>query len=193
MFRALRVWWLAVLLPATSACGNGTSEASQMPVRIDVVATPPLLRCPQEAQAPIPNGTAMDAVDCVPVGPTAGAASMWPEAPMGTTFRMPVRYVSPGAPAGGDGSQTMPFATSPRRSPPSPGPAAPSPSPAANTRSPRRSPFRPTPPWRGLAPPTGPTSRSRAPGRCRRRARALRCATWRSFVRRRRHPPPRRA
>lgn len=94
-----------MLLVLSSGCENSiVADDGPMDVYIDAAADAPLLRCPTEAEAPVPNGTSMEGVECIPVGPMAHAPANWPDPPPGMTFRAPVKYVSPTASSGGDGS-----------------------------------------------------------------------------------------
>lgn len=90
-------------------CSLGCSESGSLPrqkpeVFIDAATIAPRLNCPTELEAPVPNGSALEGVECIPVGSMAHLTTDWPEEVPGMPFRAPVRYVSPNAPIAGDGS-----------------------------------------------------------------------------------------
>ncbi|MBI5517356.1 MAG: hypothetical protein HY909_26520 [Deltaproteobacteria bacterium] len=94
-----------VALAAFCGCGGGdTPDVPLTPVRVAVVTEVPHLRCAMAAEAAVPDGRTAGGVECLPVGAQARAAVDWPEPPATAPFRAPVRYVSPMATAGGDGT-----------------------------------------------------------------------------------------
>ncbi|MBI5512327.1 MAG: right-handed parallel beta-helix repeat-containing protein [Deltaproteobacteria bacterium] len=98
----------ALALCAVLACSEAPgTDRPPSPVTLDASVPTPPFRCTAEAEAPVPDGLTMGGIECIPVGARSPAApEAWPDAAALASFRAPVRYVSPTAPPGGDGSAT---------------------------------------------------------------------------------------